>query len=187
MANPLLGLGERFLAVQRALTIGRGARVSRRRVRCSKHDTNVVGCQSIVDARLVIDRSPARIEIGERTFIGRSLLVAAERITVGDDVLVSWDVTIVDHDSHAVDFDARRNDVVDWARGAKDWTAVAIAPVTIGNRAWIGFAAAILKGVTIGEGAIVAAKSVVTKDVEPWTLVAGNPAREIRKLDPRRN
>jgi galactoside O-acetyltransferase len=55
----------------------------------------------------------------------------------------------------------------------------------IGNKAWLGFDSAILKGVRIGEGAVVGAKSVVTKDVEPWTVVAGNPARVIRTLEPR--
>ncbi len=103
---------------------------------------------------------------------------------VGDDVLISWDVTIVDHDSHALDFANRSNDVENWLDGKKDWSHVAISPVTIGNKAWIGFGAAILKGVTIGEGAVVAARSVVVKDVAPWTLVAGSPARVIKELEP---
>ena len=59
---------------------------------------------------------------------------------------------------------------------------VKIAPVRIGDKAWIGFNAIILKGVTVGEGAIVAAGAVVTKDVPPYTIVAGNPARVIRTL-----
>lgn len=51
--------------------------------------------------------------------------------------------------------------------------------VTVGDRAWIAFRAVLLPGVTIGEGAVVAAGSVVTKDVEPYTIVAGNPARRV--------
>ena len=47
---------------------------------------------------------------------------------------------------------------------------------------WIGFDVTILKGVTIGEGAVIGAKSVVTKDVEPWTVVAGNPAVVVKYL-----
>jgi maltose O-acetyltransferase len=54
--------------------------------------------------------------------------------------------------------------------------------VIINDKAWIGFNAILLKGVVIGEGAVVAAGSVVTKDVEPWTMVAGNPARVIKRL-----
>jgi acetyltransferase-like isoleucine patch superfamily enzyme len=54
-------------------------------------------------------------------------------------------------------------------------------PVTVGPRTWIGMAACILPGVTIGEGAIVGAGAVVTKDVEPWVIAAGNPARTIKE------
>lgn len=55
------------------------------------------------------------------------------------------------------------------------------APVIIKDNAWIGMSAIILKGVTVGEGAIVAAGSVVTKDVPPHTIVAGVPARVIKR------
>jgi acetyltransferase-like isoleucine patch superfamily enzyme len=55
-------------------------------------------------------------------------------------------------------------------------------PVIIGNSVWIGVNSTILKGVTIGEGSVVGAGSVVTKDVPPWTIVAGNPARVIREI-----
>lgn len=51
----------------------------------------------------------------------------------------------------------------------------------IGNDVWLGYHAVIMPGVTIGDGAIVAAESVVTKDVEPYTIVGGNPAKEIKK------
>ncbi|MEH2171306.1 DapH/DapD/GlmU-related protein [Nostoc sp.] len=56
-------------------------------------------------------------------------------------------------------------------------------PILIGSNVWIGFDACILPGVTIGEGAIVGARSVVTQDVPPYTIVAGNPARVVRHLD----
>jgi galactoside O-acetyltransferase len=64
-----------------------------------------------------------------------------------------------------------------------DWTNVRSAPILICDRVWIGFGATILKGVTIGEGAIIASRSVVTQDVEAYTVVAGNPARAVRKLE----
>ena len=57
------------------------------------------------------------------------------------------------------------------------------APISIGNKAWIGFGVTILKGVTIGEGSDIAAGSVVTKDVPSYTLVGGNPAKFIKKLN----
>jgi acetyltransferase-like isoleucine patch superfamily enzyme len=69
-----------------------------------------------------------------------------------------------------------------------DWQsadfAYVSAPVRIGDRAWICSRSIILPGVTIGEGAVVAAGSVVSKDVAPWTLVGGNPARKLRDRPP---
>ena len=64
----------------------------------------------------------------------------------------------------------------------KNWSVVSSAPILIKNNVWIGMNVIILKGVTIGEGAIVAAGSVVTKDVPDWTLVGGNPAKIIKNL-----
>ena len=61
--------------------------------------------------------------------------------------------------------------------------SVKTAPIVIGNNVWINFNSYIRKGVRIGDGAIIGACSVVTKDVEPFTLVAGNPAKIVRKLD----
>jgi galactoside O-acetyltransferase len=140
-----------------------------------------VGSDSLIYARLLFDADGGEILIGDRVFIGASTLVCHSRIEIGD-VLVSWGVTIVDHDSHALDWAARQNDVLNWAKNMKDWSAVIRAPVKIEPRAWIGFGAIILKGVTVGEGAVVGAGAVVTKDVPPWTIVAGNPARPIRAL-----
>ena len=97
-------------------------------------------------------------------------------------MLIAFEVLVMDHDSHAMQFESRRHDVRDWMRGTKDWTAVVRWPVRIGNKAWIGARTIVLKGVTIGEGAIIGAGSVVTGDVPPWMLAAGNPARIIRPL-----
>lgn len=108
--------------------------------------------------------------------------MSAESVTIEDDVVISWGVTIVDHNSHALEWEKRAQDVADWHRGRKNWADVVIAPVILKKRCWIGFNASILKGVTIGEGAIVGAGTVVTKDVEPYTVVAGNPARVVRSL-----
>jgi galactoside O-acetyltransferase len=75
----------------------------------------------------------------------------------------------------------REHDVEEWLRGRKGWKGVRIAPVKVENWAWIGFNVSVLAGVTIGEGAIVGACSIVTKDVPAWTVAAGNPARLIRE------
>jgi len=166
------------------ITLGHNASFNRIGLRMNAGDRLSIGDDTQVSASLRTDRSPAAIEIGSRTSIGGSLIVAAEKVTIGDDVLISWDVTIVDHDSHSLDFALRKDDPVQWHAGKKDWTHVTIAPVTICDKAWIGLGVTILKGVTIGEGAVVAARSVVTKSVPPWTLVAGNPARPLKQLPP---
>jgi acetyltransferase-like isoleucine patch superfamily enzyme len=145
------------------------------------------GCQikidrdSMITGSLVFDRENAIISIGQRVFINGTI-IAATKIEIGDDVMISWGVTIVDHNSHSISFSHRAADVTNWRMGKKDWTQVKVAPVQIGDKVWIGLNALILKGVTIGEGAVVGAGAVVTKDVPAWTIVGGNPARIIREI-----
>jgi acetyltransferase-like isoleucine patch superfamily enzyme len=142
-----------------------------------------IGAGSIVEANLITEIEGASIVIGQNTFIsGSSLIDSAARIEVGDDVLISWGCTVSDHNSHAIRWAQRKDDVKDWYKGKKDWTHVKISPVRIGNKSWVGQNVIILKGVEIGEGAIVAAGSVVVKSIPAWTIVGGNPARVIREL-----
>lgn len=162
--------------------IGTNSVVSLRRVVGKNNVTLEIGDSTIVEGGISFDRSDAVILIGDRTFIGAASIVCAEKIEIGNDVLISWGCTVVDHNSHAIDWVFRKNDVIAWAQGKKDWTGVIIKPVKICDRVWIGFNSIILKGVTLGEGAIVGAGSVVSKDVPPYTIVAGNPARIIREI-----
>lgn len=140
-----------------------------------------LGKHTQVEGRLVFERPQARIKIGSRCFINGTL-AAAQSIEIGDDVMTSWGVTIVDHDSHSPIFSQRKDDVVHWLAGHKNWQYVKMAPVKICDKAWIGFNVILLKGVTIGEGAVVGAGAVVTKDIPAWTVAAGNPAKVIREL-----
>jgi acetyltransferase-like isoleucine patch superfamily enzyme len=163
--------------------IGTNSSVNFRKVSGKQDVLLRVGNSSIVEGSVLFDRNNASVLIGDRTFIGgQSSIVCAEKIEIGSDVLISWGCTIVDHNSHAVAWDARKNDVIAWGQGKKNWSGVKISPVRINDRAWLGFNSIILKGVTIGEGAIVGAGSVVTKNVPAYTIVAGNPARIIREI-----
>jgi len=141
-----------------------------------------VGEGSMVEGSLVCEREGACIVIGRNTFIGGSLLASASSIEVGDDVLIAWGCNIVDHNSHAIGWAKRKQDVRNWYVGIKDWTSVEVKPVRICAKVWVGMNVIVLKGVEIGEGAVVAAGSVVTKSVPPWTIVAGNPAKVIRNI-----
>jgi galactoside O-acetyltransferase len=141
-----------------------------------------IGENSIVHAKLAFQRPGAKIKIGNKTFIGKSHLVTAYSIVIGNDVLISWGVSIVDHNSHSLLYSERSQDVLDWQQGKKNWSNVTSKEIHVCDKAWIGFNSIILKGVTVGEGAIVAAGSVVTKDVPSWTIVGGNPAKVIREI-----
>ena len=141
-----------------------------------------VGSDSIVRCRIDFDSPQGQVQIGDRCFLGASHLVCHSGITLGDDVIMSWGVTVVDHDSHPLSWTDRQRDVSEWMQGIKRWDKVKISPVRIESKAWVGFGASILKGVCIGEGAVIGANSVVTRDVPPYTVVAGNPARIVRHL-----
>lgn len=172
------------LANRNSLQIARTSKVRHRAIRLLPGCTVRVGDRSMLQAKVLFDRSNAALSLGARTFIGNSTIVIASRVEIGDDVLVAWGCTIVDHDSHALRFSDRKDDVTNWHDGKKDWSHVEIRPVTIRDKVWIGLNAIILKGVMVGEGSIVAAGSVVTHDVPPYVVVAGNPARVVRELSP---
>ena len=175
-------LARRSIAKHCELQVARSARVNYRGFRQHPPSQLSIGEGSIFMAQISADREGAVVSVGQNTFVGGSHLVCAQRIEIGDDVLIAWGGTIIDHDSHSLSWAERKNDVKDTMLGKKDWSNVNIRPVTIGNRAWIGFKVTILRGVTIGEGAVIGACSVVTKDVAPFTVVAGNPARVIREI-----
>lgn len=174
----------RQLSSQANVKIANSARVSCRRLNVRPTNILTIGDGSIIEGALVFEREGGEIVIGHNTFVGSSLIACATRIEVGDDVQISWGCNIVDHNSHAIAWSKRKNDVKDWYRGRdkKDWSNVVTNPVRIGNKCWIGMNVIVLKGVEIGEGAIVAAGAVVTKSVPPWTIAAGNPARVIREI-----
>ncbi len=114
------------------------------------------------------------------TLVG-GLFMCAERIEIGADVVVSYDVTVADCDFHPLEPVARRADTIAISPDGDMATRAPLetAPVLIGDGAWIGIGAVILKGVTIGAGARVEAGAVVTRDVSPGATVAGNPARPV--------
>jgi acetyltransferase-like isoleucine patch superfamily enzyme len=167
-----------------SLRIARNSKVRHRGIRLLPGCTVRVGDRSMLRAKVLFDRRDAVLSLGDRTFVGSSTIVIASRVEIGDDVLIAWGCTIVDHDSHAMRFSDRKDDASNWYHGKKDWSHVEIKPVTIGNKVWIGLNAIVLKGVTIGEGSVIAAGTVVTHDVPPYVLVAGNPGRVIRELSP---
>jgi acetyltransferase-like isoleucine patch superfamily enzyme len=125
-----------------------------------------------------------QIAIATSAYIGDDcLLSAAAQISIGEGAMLAHGVQIFDNDSHPLDPAARLADYA-LVQTHGERGAIAAKPVSIGARAWIGFNAIIMKGVTIGENSVVAAGSVVTRDVPPNSVVAGNPATIVKTIEP---
>jgi acetyltransferase-like isoleucine patch superfamily enzyme len=123
-------------------------------------------CQFYSGVRIEIGKD-GTVSIGNGTYINRNtLLVCESEINIGANCKISWDVTIMDSDLHPLNSKETIN-----------------KPVYIKDKAWIGCRCIILKGVTIGEGSVIAAGSIVTKDVPPYTIYAGNPAKFLANID----
>jgi len=118
------------------------------------------------------------VRLDEFALVTAARIICDLEVEIGAYALVSWDVVLMD--SYRVPFDpaTRRRLLV-----GDDVELPAPRPVRIGRNSWIGFGACVLPGVTIGEGSIVAARAVVRSDVPPYVVVAGNPARIVRRLD----
>lgn len=162
-------------------------------VRAMPVDNRVrIGSNTVLECQIVLERKSGLVTIGSDTFIGGSKIICACNITIGSHVLIAWGCTFVDHDAHSVYWSERCNDAQSWRAGLlhggskssefKNWDVVPMAPITVQDKVWIGFNTIILKGVTIGEGAVIGAGSVVTKDIPAWTMAAGNPARIIKEV-----
>jgi acetyltransferase-like isoleucine patch superfamily enzyme len=145
-----------------------------------------VGANTHLKGELLTFAHGGEISIGEYCYVGeQSHIWSAARISIGDRVLISHNVNIFDSLTHPVNpVERHRHYHQIITCGHPGQVDLAEAPVRIGNDAWIGCLVVILKGVTIGEGAIVGAGSVVTKDVPPFTVVAGNPAKVVREFGP---
>jgi acetyltransferase-like isoleucine patch superfamily enzyme len=143
-----------------------------------------IGRFTNIRGHLQVFNQGGEIHIGEYCYVGEnSKIWSAQSVIIGDRVLIAHNVNIHDNISHPLDSRERHNDyrrIIGLTENVTDFYDLVPKPVVIKNDAWIGLNAIILKGVTIGEGAIVGAGSVVTKDVPDYTVVVGNPARVIK-------
>ena len=107
----------------------------------------------------------ATLSIGNNVAIGdRTEIHAGDYISIGNGTIISWDCCIMDRDYHKLESETE-----------------VLKPVIIGENVWIGCRVLILKGVTVGDGAVIAAGSVVTSDVPAGAVVGGNPARILKE------
>lgn len=121
------------------------------------------------------DKEHPEMIIGNGVSIGAfNHITCTNRIVIGDGVLTGKFVTVTDNSHGNTDYDSLHIK-------PNDRDVVSKGPVVIGNNVWMGDKATILPGVTIGDGAVIAANAVVTKDVPAYSVAAGNPARIIKK------
>lgn len=127
----------------------------------------------------------ARVSLGNFTLVNGARIICDSEIKIGDYVLISWNVVLMDTYRFPFDPVNRRLALEQISRREFRYidANVQANPISIESNVWIGFDACVLPGVNIGEGSIVGARSVVTTDVQPYTIVAGNPARVIRRLE----
>jgi acetyltransferase-like isoleucine patch superfamily enzyme len=127
----------------------------------------------------------ARMKIGNFVLMNGARIICDAEITIGDHCLISWNVVLMDTCRLPLEPLARREELVKVpTRSPRRAAAETPAkPIHIGANVWIGFDSCVLPGVTIGQGAVVGARSVVNSDVPPFCIVAGNPARVIRQIE----
>jgi acetyltransferase-like isoleucine patch superfamily enzyme len=152
------------------LVLGRGVRLYKRngRLLAGRVIWLRPGCRIAVVGK---GETPAVLSIGDRTEIGdRTIINASLRVEIGARCSISWDCDISDSDFHYIQME----------EGTP--SPPVSAPVIIEDDVWIGTRCLILKGVTIGQGSVIGAGSVVRRDVPPYSLMVGNPARRAAKI-----
>ncbi len=129
----------------------------------------------------------ARVRIGDYVLMNGARIICDSEITIGAYSLISWNVVLMDTPRLPLEPTQRRAELKLFCESrtpAFRPSGPPGRPIRIGKNVWIGFDCCVLPGVNIGDGAVVGARSVVNSDVAPFTVVAGNPARLIRQLEP---
>ena len=128
-----------------------------------------------------------RVSIGSYSCLNGTVVICSDRISIGAHCLMSWGVVLTDTWLSPDSTTASRRLIL---RAAADDSLRRLPcvseprPITVQDNVWVGFNAVILPGVTLGQGCIVGCNTVVSKDVPPYAVVVGNPARVVRFLDP---
>ncbi|NNM88474.1 MAG: acyltransferase [Phycisphaerae bacterium] len=157
----------------------------------SRQPTGIVfGSNSSAYIGCMFDMGPeAQLRVGAYTLLNGLWLIADQCVSIGSHCLISWNVVIMDNFRASADAAERRRMLESFAacRKPEVFAPVAPRPVVLDDNVWVGFDCCILPGVHIGEGSVIGARSVVTADVPPYTIAAGNPARLIRTLNKEHN
>lgn len=145
-----------------------------------------IGKDSVIRGELVIFAHSGKISIGEGCYVGDGTRIwSSESIEIGNRVYIAHNVNIHDTNSHSINADLRSQHfyaIMTTGHPKENIFDIKASPVVINDDVWVGFNSTILKGVKIGKGSVIAACSVVTKDVPPNVIVAGNPAKILKNI-----
>lgn len=138
--------------------------------------------KNVILAGKLMSAYNGKITLGDYAQIGAgSVIRCVEKVYIGELTAISTNVVIADNNNHPVNpFDREVMQMTPAGSYERSWIHSAHSPIIIERNCWIGENSRICKGVHIGEGSIVAANSVVTKDVPPFSIAAGNPARIVK-------
>jgi acetyltransferase-like isoleucine patch superfamily enzyme len=176
-------LGRPTCICEKGVVIHRTARISN----CAGENSAIqIGAFSHVKGELLTFGHGGEIQIGNYCFIGEQARVwSARRVEIGSRVLISHNVNIFDNLTHPIGTKARHDQFKEIiTTGQPRQIDLGEDPVTIEDDVLIGCYAIVLRGITIGSGAIIGAGSVVMRDVPPYVIAAGNPARVVREITP---
>jgi acetyltransferase-like isoleucine patch superfamily enzyme len=141
-----------------------------------------IGQHSLCMGEILIAGPNGKVVIGDWCSLSPGTKIwSMERIELGSRVILSHGVQIFDNNSHSLSASDRHQRFKELRTHGRHLQAEQVShkPIRIEDDAWIGFNSAILKGVTVGQGAIVGACSVITQDVPPFAIVVGSPARKV--------
>jgi acetyltransferase-like isoleucine patch superfamily enzyme len=158
------------------------------RIRNARGDSSqiVIGANSHIRGELMIFAHGGHISIGKWCYVGVGTRIwSGASIDIGNRVLISHSVNIFDNLTHPIRASERHEQARQiFKTGHPRDISLDDKPIKINDDAWIGACAIVMRGVTVGQGGIVAAGAVVTKDVPAYSIVAGNPAVVVRELLP---
>mgnify|MGYP000945279152 FL=1 len=149
----------------------------------NKNENILIGENSHIRGEILVYPYSGKIQIGEDCYIGEGTRIWSEKnIVIGNRVLIAHNVDIHDCNDHPLEKRERHNHFLSIIKeGHSEDFDLNGREICIKDDVWIGFGACIMKGVTIGEGAVIAAHAVVTKDVPADVVVCGNPAYILKR------
>ena len=175
-----------FEAFDRGAELGEGVRLGlgARLLTPDAERRAKIGANAVVRG-IIRCEGEGRCEIGAETYVGDHVIISVlTSVQIGEGTLLAHGAQVFDNDTHPIDAAERRAHFRSILKlGPRRAFPVGAQPVRIGRDCWLGLGAAVMKGVTVGDEAILAAGALATTNVRSRTIVAGNPAREVRALD----